>query len=351
MVYHRLSSIVILVALFLFYGLDAVATSWRIHNNANRHAHFTSINAAMSSSEVQDGDTLYLDPGCNITSTQTVSKRVTIIGTGYSLEGSVHDVASINASLILTANGIKVEGVAVTSTSDKTWSIRGEDVTIERCHVHFISVEGKYATIRQCRGFHFYGKGNSNIASAYCTIENCLLGTDTSVDIYDFYRATIRNNYIWTQNNNSSFAGLLNNLGYCTIVNNIIVGARQPNVMFAPANLNECIITNNVMTCEEGTYPDYPQNRCLGSNTSSAVFSVGLVDRTLSDKEFSGIQDIVEAKGYATDGGDCGPFGGAHPYVFSGHPFGMPYYVSGSSDTRATDGKVRFSHQLNIQTK
>ncbi len=41
---------------------NANARSWRIHNMAIYKPHFTSINDAMASEDVQDGDTLYVNP-------------------------------------------------------------------------------------------------------------------------------------------------------------------------------------------------------------------------------------------------------------------------------------------------
>ena len=80
--HHKYSGLLI-AALLFFAGGHSDAASWRINNNANRKAHFTDINAAMSSTDVVDGDTLYIDPGCNITGQQNVTKQVTIVGTGY----------------------------------------------------------------------------------------------------------------------------------------------------------------------------------------------------------------------------------------------------------------------------
>lgn len=344
---HHKYSGVLIAALLLFAGGHSDAASWRINNNTNRHAHFASINAAMDSNDVQDGDTLYLDPGCTLTANQTVSKRVTIIGTGYYLDSGTHEVGAINATLYLKAAGIKMEGVAVTTTSYKTWYVQADNVTIERCLTNYIYIQGQHAVIRQCRGFHYYGKGKDSMDSAYCIIENCLLGTSSAVNVYDLCNATICNNYLWTRSNNTN--GLLNNLKGCVIKNNIIIGSQKPDVMFNAANLTECIVTNNVMSCAEGVYPAYPDNICLGSNSSSEVFLKKLDESTYDDKEFVALKDVELVKGVADDGGDCGPFGGTHPYVPSGYPFGMPRFVTSSSGFRATDGKVSFSNQVTIQ--
>ena len=172
---------------------QASARSWRVNNNAARAPHFADINAAVASDDVLDGDTLYLDPGCLLTTTQNVTKQLTIVGTGYFLTNSNVQPAAISGSLYIKAAGTKIEGLRVSSTDIY---IQANNVTAERCHVANIYVQGQYATIRQCYGYHFYGKGSTSTASAYCTIENCFLSTSSERDIYDFFMATIRNNYI-----------------------------------------------------------------------------------------------------------------------------------------------------------
>lgn len=57
-------------ALLMGSAVSAEAKSWRINSDASKKPHFTDINAAMSSSSVVAGDTLYLDPGTNITPTR-----------------------------------------------------------------------------------------------------------------------------------------------------------------------------------------------------------------------------------------------------------------------------------------
>ena len=59
------------------------AKSWKIGPSSVTGMDFASINAAMSSSNVASGDTLYLDQYYNEKNEQTVTKKVVIIGTGY----------------------------------------------------------------------------------------------------------------------------------------------------------------------------------------------------------------------------------------------------------------------------
>ena len=82
----KLTSILRYAAICSFcmaFAVTASARSWRIHHNEKQLPDFTDINAACASSDVQAGDTLYLEPGCSITTAQNVTKTLTIIGCGY----------------------------------------------------------------------------------------------------------------------------------------------------------------------------------------------------------------------------------------------------------------------------
>lgn len=333
---HKYSGILI-AALLLFAGGHSHATSWRINSIANRQAHFTDINAAMSSSEVQDGDTLYLDPGCTLTSNQTVSKRVTIIGAGYFLPDGTHEASVISALFYLKAANIKLMGVTM---SNSTY-IYADQVTIERCKTSRInvgssSISAKDANIRQCYITNtIYGVGNSNVNSAYCTIENNIIISGQSTGcIYQLLSPTIRNNYLKETANYAIF----NSLTDAIIINNIEINTKTVNSIFA--STTNSINHNNVQSSDSGG----EGNLFLNSSDESLLFAL----EGTNDQRYQ-LKDDSPAKGFAEEGGDCGPYGGAHPYVPSGYPFGMPRFVTSSSGFRATDGKVSFSNQVTIQ--
>lgn len=333
-----------LSAVLLFAGgQQADAASWRINNNANRHAHFTDINAAMSSNDVVAGDTLYLDPGCLITSTQNVTKRVTIIGTGYFLDGTIMS-ASINAGVYLKAVGIKFEGVAI--AHGKRLSIEANDVIVERCSIWdvFWSGTGQNTTFRQCYVTgRIVGNGISNISSSGCTIENCIIYYDWDGNycaISDLYNATLRNNYVRSVTANSN--NLIGNLGNSIVINNIFIQQRNKNNI--RGTLTDCNYNNNVMSCDEGNYSTFPDNLSLGTNDESTVFAL----EGTNDQRYQ-LKDDSPAKGYATDGGDCGPFGGRYPYVPSGYPLGMPRFESSAVGTRPQSGQVSVTQEVTIQ--
>ena len=90
------------------------AKNWRINNDPAAKADFLSINDAMASTDVYAGDVLYLDPGCRLPA-QTISKGVTIIGTGYNLKETEEAMV---AGITIKASDIKLTGINISGSVD-----------------------------------------------------------------------------------------------------------------------------------------------------------------------------------------------------------------------------------------
>lgn len=318
--------------LLLFAGVQwSSAASWRINSNANRHAHFTDINAAMSSSNVVAGDTLYLDPGCLLTSTQNVTKRVTIIGTGYFPQNDVHQQACINAYIYMKAANSKLEGVTVNNII----YICANYVTIERCFFKSVNWDGtgQYATIRQCYSTgDVYGKGSTALQSANCTIENCIL-IRNSYCINYLYLPTIRNNYLKC----TSDSYCLYQISQGTIVNNILLNSFNSSRCLS--NVNGVLFNNNVLSADNGS-----SDNIKNVTNEADIFAL----EGSNDQRYQ-LKDDSPAKGAANDGGDCGPYGGKYPYVPSGYPLGIPHFNSSVVGTRPQSGQVSVTQEVTIQ--
>ncbi len=362
---QKRNSVATMGALFLVFGVTtANANSWRINNDETKKAHFADINAAMSSVDVVDGDTLYLDPGCLITTTQDITKRVTIIGTGWLQLSKTPPNASISGTVSLNAEGIKVEGLEITSTI----YVAAPHITLERCKLVTVSYSGsnaQYATIRQCFvSKDISGAGNSNIMvqqmTAYWTIENCIIASSVSYPVSALYCALVRNNYIKSSYTNSSSAAI-RNIKNCSIINNIIIQTgsswnRVLNTDESTRKGSNNIFHHNVVSAQgtfiyintEQCYNYFfeDDNKMLGSDDETKLFVL-----TGNTEEQYQLSKDSPAKGYATDGGDCGPFGGIYPYSVGGLPFGMPYIVSSNIPTNSQEGKVQVSQVVKLQNK
>ena len=311
------------------------AKSWRIHNMEIYKPHFTDINAAMASEDVQDGDTLYLDPGCTISGTQNVTKQVTIVGAGYFMKERQYGISTISGALYMKANNSKIEGVYLSSYL----YIAANEVTVERCRIksqiYSSGNNAQNATIKQCYLSYIYGAGSTSTNSSDWRIEGCIVSS-----VHELYCATIVHNYL--RNTSGSGYYCLSSLSNCVISDNILHRANNSyrnNVFYS---LTNCSVVNNILSCDEGTYTAFPNNICMGTNDFSQVLSL------TNDDEYVLVDDSP-AINYAIDGTDCGPTGGEYPYVTAGLPYGHPYYTRAVVGSTAIDGKLNVSLKVKMQ--
>ena len=99
-------------------------------------------------------------------------------------------------------------------------------------------------------------------------------------------------------------------------------------------------ISNNILSANTGG----ANNKLLGSSDLSLIFT-----NTGSNDELYQLKEDSPAKGYATDGGDCGPSGGTTPYVLSGLPLNHPYFTKVSVAGKPTNGKIKVTLNTKIQ--
>lgn len=337
-------TLLLALALTALTATTANARSWRINNDETKMAQFTSINAAMSSTDVVAGDTLYLDPGCSLTAEQTVSKRVTIIGTGYTGVSLPHRGAYISGKLYLNAANTKLLSLNITGTV----YIRNNNITIERCRcssgiVHNYnssSYTSQYTTIRDCYVTTMASNGTTSTNSAFWTIENNIISSENTC-ISGLYNATIRNNLILNTyiSNISSYhqsRNCLSNLTNCQIVNNIILKTASSYRNYTLSGVDATQLNNNVIS--SNTRPDF--NKANVTATDS-VYTGDVQSYVLTDDS--------PARGYGQDGTDCGIFGGLYPYVKGGLAYGHPYYESFVISSMPVDGKINVSLKVKMQ--
>ena len=343
------------VVALLLLSSTANAKSWRIHNDTKYHPHFTDINAAMSSAEVQAGDTLYLDPGCTLLSDQTITKAVTIIGNGYFLQNGMVS-ATISARTYINAHNAKLMGVSFGSSV----YIKANNITLERCRVY-----GSICTnSRTCYGLNVL---QCFIVSSISS--GALYGSSST---YPFRNATIKNNIImWTYtSSNSSYAAIeyvhdseisnnyiaaeiqtvaryvLRNITGSQIYNNIIKNIKNPDIVFSHSDASyNNTFHHNVVSATEGTFTNATDIVWLGTNDFSAVFAEGADDAAFRLKEDS------PAKGAAADGGDCGPYGGAMPYVEGGIPLYHPFINDITVSAKPVNGKIKLNLNAKMQNE
>lgn len=338
------------IAVLLVGSTSVSAKSWRVNPNPNMKANFTDINAAMANADVVAGDTIYLDPGTTITTDQTISKQVVVVGTGFFFTDQPHSEAKIAADLIITAGSAKVEGLYIT----KMTRIKASYVTLERCRMGNDILGNQAtcvnATIRQCYiNGYIIGYGRDDNRSANWLIENCYM----SINYHDYpnvenlFSATIKNCYIANWGDYSSSRSRNECIKYCnnlTLVNNVINSQRYRNHILYDCGSYTCV--GNVFSCAESEYPALVEtNVFLDTNDiHNIVFNISKPNDLWLE-----LCEDSPAKGVGVDGVDAGPRGGLTPYVFSGYPQGRPYFKAATVSPVAKDGKVSVKLNLKMQ--
>ena len=338
----------LLLSLAVIVGVcsAASATTWRINSNPKAKAHFLTLKDAMSSLDVKSGDVLMLDPGAH--EGATINKQVTIVGTGYLLADNKDWKETSSASitgLTLSSDGCRVIGVSVSSIS-----VDADNCEIDRCYGSVGLESVANASITNC-----YLTGISSIYEPKnYLVSNCIIAVDADEEVDLGYRSvsgTVKNCVIY----GNCKSGYLVNVRNAEFYNNIVINTNteykvenEESVLYrniCTINFNESLgntFTNNVINIDpEYASPVYTDNKCVGNVALTDVFAwgEGLERRFMLSAD-------SPAKGYATDGSDCGAFGGSTPYVLSGIPQFYPHITEVSIPTKTSDNKLKVTLKI-----
>jgi hypothetical protein len=261
-------------------------------------ADFTTIQQAHDATNVNAGDTIYLEPSSTSYGNLNWSKELIIIGNGYFLAANPETQANtatskINAiSIIQSADGSIIMGCEINSV---TFAYNVHQVRISRNFIGSIDFVG------------------TNPGAANYILQNYISGISAG-DYMDTY---IENNYIVNLNGSP--------IGNSIIRNNLITGS---------LNIYNSDVRNNIISgtnVHVYSSPDPHNNVCAGSpfgTTNGNQANVNMNDvfvcwstcNTYSPDGRFQLKPGSVAAGAGYGGGDCGMFDGNYPYVLSGIP-------------------------------
>lgn len=324
----------------------AVAASWRVNSNTAMSADFADVNAAMSDERVVAGDTLYIDPGTKISTTQNITKRVTIVGPGYLHQGTPIQSAVFNCVVYIkeAAAGTKIEGCVIESTT----FVYGANSILERNYIKY-EVYLRASNVTVHANYIEYNSTNVAISGGKDYIgtvitNNIIKVTDNSNAISTLYNATVSNNVI-VYSDYIDYR-MIKSVYNSVITNNIFIDTYSASRAYFSLSLsNNNVIENNVTSCsaDDTNWADYPNNTFLGGNDLTAIFdTTGIADR------YYRLCENSPAKGAGVNGSDCGAYAG-DSYVPSGLPLFYPYFTRVEIPSVTTDGKLNI--KLNIKTQ
>lgn len=341
-------------------ALTLNAKVWRVNYDENAKADFKTIAAACATTLVSDGDTLYMEPGShNGSSTDnTISRPLTILGPGWGFQannGAISAVptATFNRDIFISTNDVSIIGVAVLEGIGSSIP-RGESkIRIERCKVGgtiSMNFPGPVANliIRNNICNHIYIVNGS--LQTPVVIENNIVFDDIVAS------ASYNGNHIFIRHN--TVYGTISQGSYRTVYDNIIFYDDSYN---KPINFSKTYdnyrFYNNVLAISQEQYDaDQTSVSPVGySNYADNIFAGATFANTCTDS-IAGIwfDDAMRyqvrsdspAKNAATDGTDCGAFGGEHPFVLYGRPEGIPYIYDVEVPAYPTDNKLNISFKV-----
>ncbi len=318
---------ILAVALLLFLSSGAEAKIWRLNNNTGITADFTSLDAALLSTSVQNGDTLHLEASPLSYGDATINKRLVIIGTGYFLDPAnttfppntglqYKTQQSVVRFISLTAGaaGSKFTGISFIggSTAGTVWT----NITFEKCYIG--------------QGLNAPNAVNSGVVIRKCFIDNNAI-VSTSGSLSDFI---CENNIFF-----GFWAGV--NLPNLSGSNNIF---RNNSFSFpaptAGSAISNCYVANNIFTNNNGNPVVFTncniknnlfsQNQPLPGTAVGNQINVNMVDVYVGGTTGSWDSRLALKAGSPAMGAgltvgsvvspNCGAFGGTDPYRLSGIP-------------------------------
>jgi hypothetical protein len=313
-----------LVVLIAFWNPAHGQRSWRVNQLFTSNATFRSLQAAIDSAA--NGDTLYVEPGnygaINLT------KRLYIFGIGF-------DVLSYDTATAFTSgtelsqlifhsgsSGSTVEGFNITDyvtlvrgTSGVMYSIN--DIAIKRCKINYLYLSQYPYQDRsfslsnweflQCIFNHVQiGDGSGSYIQS-TLFRNCIvhneLRSSPSVVNYSNYHGIVFINNVFGDFSSSSFRPQ-----GCVFSNNIITGS-MTSLNHSGNSLNS--FNNNIFVS------NLPSSSNFNTYSSNNIFGIPRSDifesTSTSLVTHFRLKAGSPALNVASDGGDCGIFGGIAP--------------------------------------
>lgn len=327
------------------------ARSWRINHDPEAKADFLSINDAMKSADVAEGDVFYLDPGCRLSDQTITRKGVTIYGTGNNFEEEnpiLSGTTKISASSV-TLIGIRFNGDIST---DKDYT----NLRIERCYI-----EGGIKTVYNSLIQNCYivcHKSNSINFGYMCKVYNNIMYITNGSNGYALIGvicsgAFLYNNTILYNGNKGDYVVRADENN--TIKNNIIINTTSKVASDGTTYYQHTIdgtsisdgnnIVNNVLSTDEANkFADYPTNKYIGNLPLTDIF----VCEGEEGERFR-LKEGSPAIGAGATGNDCGAYGGERPYVKWCRPRHMPYIYDAKIPAMPTDDKLNITLKIKTQ--
>lgn len=343
------------------------AAVWRVNNNPVVDADFNALTTAINAAAV--GDTLYLEGSTASYGTLSLTKQLTIIGTGYFISDNDTTQAFLSPSEISTVTisgaaagsvltGLQISGF-YSSSSGGLVRILADNITIDRCYIrnnissmgrgNVLSIDANRSNVVVKRSFIY----RDNIASSSGSSDPRKV-----VEIGSGCTDIVFENNIIKLGAIGFYTGSYSS--YAIDMANDATGIFRNNVINGRVVVFNAIFNNNIMTAGTGTaYTETNMIQVihnLGNSTQFGTDNGNQSNVVMTDvfEAAPGSENVDNyyilkagspAIGAGVSGIDAGAFGGDDPYYLSGLP-AIPAIFEATIPTIVTTASG-----ININTK
>jgi len=289
---------------FALIAITTNATVITVNNGTVGAGQYTAIQDAVDASQV--GDTIYIHGSQTSYGNVTLNKRLVLIGAGHTLKDTQYNFPTTLGTVYLSQGnsttiptGSVIKGIRFSSLYGSGGSLDVDNITIERCYLYSISIEGTGWIVK-----------NNFISDIDIDKNKNIIISNNYIDyrIYDSTQpSVIITNNIFLQN------GYLSSVNYATVTNNIFI---KPSTSFS--GTQNTYNKNVFIYADPANYVDFPlaNNTGVGNlNTIESQFTETIpLNVSLTNAlnyEWKLLETSLGFK-YGTDGTNIGIYGGSY---------------------------------------
>lgn len=303
-------------------AVHAVPKTWRVDNVPAHPGDFTSVNAAIASTEVQEGDTLVIQ-GDFTTTTTTLTRKLHLVGYGFFHAQNAYNFPA----------GTPLEGRLGAVIIEPGAATRADGASITGCVIGAVTVnDAANVLLRRNKLTHILLAGTGSQAARGITIaQNYFLGQTANYSTTVSFSAShavadvlVAGNYIGNSGNQFNPGSSLGSDAddAVTVVNNVLFstsiggyGAFQNNIIQAGFSASTWVTVRNNMAVGGTFLP-------AGSGNINGEIVANVVENGTSQDGKWKLKTGSPAIGAGADGYNIGMYSGPLPYVLSGLPPG-----------------------------
>ncbi|MBQ0142463.1 MAG: hypothetical protein KBT06_06650, partial [Prevotellaceae bacterium] len=188
------------------------------------------------------------------------------------------------------------------------------------------------------------GYGSSNLSKI--DVQNCVVryssaGSDSYM--FSYFTSSIFNNNTCFYSNSNYLINLFHQVANSQITNNILLNTNSSHYNYVFSTTTGNAIEHNILS-NTSSLSGFPNNKTGYGGAESSLFECC---GTFSD--YYKLSSNSVAKGYATDGGECGCHGGMFGCPSGGRPQYVPYFSKVVVGSRTENGKLPVKLTVKIQ--